>query len=107
MFAIRAPRLFDGDAFTGDGVTVLVDDGRIAGVEPGFPDVGERWEVVEFEDATVLPGLIDTHVHLVTDSADGALDRVAGYSEQGAGRRDVRWFTAAPGGGRDDGAGPG
>jgi len=74
--------LFDGDAFTGDGVTVLVDDGRIAGVEPGFPDVGERWEVVEFEDATVLPGLIDTHVHLVTDSADRALDRVAGYSEQ-------------------------
>ena len=33
-------------------------------------------------DATVLPGLIDTHVHLVTDSGPMALDRVAGYSEQ-------------------------
>ena len=28
-----------------------------------------------------IRGLIDTHVHLVCDGADGALDRAAGYSE--------------------------
>ncbi len=81
MLAIRAARLFDGDAFSDGGVTVFLDEGRIAGVESGFPEVGERCAVFEYPDATVLPGLIDTHVHLVTDSRERALDRVAGYSE--------------------------
>ena len=31
-------------------------------------------------DGTLLPGLTDAHVHLVADSGDSALDRVAGYS---------------------------
>lgn len=31
---------------------------------------------------TLLPGLIDAHAHLVTDSGDSALDRVAGFSAQ-------------------------
>ena len=33
-------------------------------------------EVHDYPSATVLPGLIDTHVHLVADSEVGALDRV-------------------------------
>ena len=37
--------------------------------------------VVEFSDATVLPGLIDTHVHLAADSGFGALDRIAGFTD--------------------------
>jgi imidazolonepropionase-like amidohydrolase len=32
-------------------------------------------------DATLLPGLIDMHVHLCGDSEMGALDRVAGYRD--------------------------
>jgi imidazolonepropionase-like amidohydrolase len=31
-------------------------------------------------EGTLLPGLIDAHAHLVADSGDSALDRVAGYS---------------------------
>jgi imidazolonepropionase-like amidohydrolase len=77
------PRLFDGNFFSGGGgVTVLVDGGRIRAVEAGYPDIGDGWEVLEFDDATLLPGLIDTHVHLVADSQDRALERVAGYSDQ-------------------------
>jgi imidazolonepropionase-like amidohydrolase len=34
------------------------------------------------ETATVLPGLIDTHVHLGADSEVGALDRLPGYSPE-------------------------
>jgi len=30
----------------------------------------------------VLPGLVDTHVHLVADSQQNALDRVAGFTEE-------------------------
>jgi imidazolonepropionase-like amidohydrolase len=33
-------------------------------------------------DGTLLPGLIEAHTHLVTDSGVSALDRVGGYSDQ-------------------------
>ncbi|HEV7979229.1 amidohydrolase family protein [Amycolatopsis sp.] len=79
MLALRAARGFDGEQMLADGVTVLVDDGRIVGVESGWPEVGERWQVLEFAGATVLPGLIDTHVHLGGDSENGALERLAEY----------------------------
>jgi imidazolonepropionase-like amidohydrolase len=38
--------------------------------------------VTDHGAATVLPGLIDTHVHLVADSGPMALDRVAGFSDE-------------------------
>jgi imidazolonepropionase-like amidohydrolase len=81
MLVLRAARMFDGERFTGGGVTVLVDDGRIVGVEQGLRDGPDGWPVIDHPDATILPGLIDTHVHLVTDSELGALDRVAGYGD--------------------------
>jgi hypothetical protein len=34
MFAIRASACFDGAQFVTGGATVLVDDGRIVGIEP-------------------------------------------------------------------------
>lgn len=67
--------------FVTGGATVLVEGGRIVGVEPARYDVPADCRVDEHVDATVLPGLIDTHVHLVTDSGPMALDRVAGYSD--------------------------
>ena len=82
MVAIRSARVFDGERFLDGGGTVLVRDGRIVGVEPGFPDLGTDWEIVDCSDGTVLPGLIDTHVHLVADSQQDALDRVAGFTEE-------------------------
>jgi imidazolonepropionase-like amidohydrolase len=65
----------------GGAVTVLVKEGRIAGVEPGYPEIGADWPIVEYPGATVLPGLVDAHVHLGGDSANGALDRLAGYPD--------------------------
>lgn len=81
MLAIRATQLFDGEKFSTGGATVLIDGNRIVGVEEGFPEVGEQWQVVNHGDATILPGLIDTHVHLVADGGVGALDRVAGFTD--------------------------
>ena len=61
MIAIRCSALFDGTSLLTGGATVVVDGGSIVGVEAGHPDPGSGVEVVEFGDATVLPGLIDTH----------------------------------------------
>ncbi|HEX6877741.1 MAG TPA: amidohydrolase family protein [Nocardioidaceae bacterium] len=81
MHAIRAAHAFDGASFREGGATVVVGDGLIVGVEDyGFP-LPEDCPAVRFE-GTLLPGLIDTHSHLVTDSGVAALDRVAGYSDE-------------------------
>ncbi|HVM22139.1 MAG TPA: amidohydrolase family protein [Sphingomicrobium sp.] len=44
--------------------TVVVRGKRVAEVRPGFIDVAGA-EVVDLRNSTVLPGLIDMHVHLV------------------------------------------
>ncbi|MDQ4009443.1 MAG: amidohydrolase family protein [Actinomycetota bacterium] len=81
MLAIKAGRAFDGEQQMPGGVLALIDQGRIVGVEPAAAPLPEGWAVVEFPGATVLPGLIDTHVHLGGDSHDGALDRLPGYRD--------------------------
>src|SRR5919199_4624574 len=82
MLMIKAAGLFDGERFLPGPATVAVEDGTIAGVEHGWPEAPEQVEVLDLGDVTVLPGLVDTHVHLVGDSEWGALDRVAGYSRE-------------------------
>jgi imidazolonepropionase-like amidohydrolase len=79
--AIRSTHAFDGESFRRSGATVLVDDGLIVGVEPYDFPLPDRCPVTS-HDGTVLPGLIDAHTHLVTDSGVSALDRVAGCSDE-------------------------
>jgi imidazolonepropionase-like amidohydrolase len=76
MFGIRAGTAFDGERVVPGGALVLVDDGRIAGVEPGAAPAPEGWQVLEVPRGTVLPGLVDTHAHLCADGTDGTLDRI-------------------------------
>ena len=81
MRAIRARHVYDGESFLSAGATVLVEDGLIIGVESyGFQVPGDC--LVTGHEGTLLPGLIDAHAHLVADSGDSALDRVAGYSDE-------------------------
>jgi imidazolonepropionase-like amidohydrolase len=80
VFAIRAKHAFDGEDFRVGGATLLLEDGRIVGVESVAYEPPSHCELIDCGDATVLPGLIDTHVHLVGDSEVMALERAAGYS---------------------------
>jgi imidazolonepropionase-like amidohydrolase len=67
--AIRAAALFDGSVLVSDPL-VLVADGRIAEVAFGPPAaVPPDVEPVELPGATLLPGLVDTHVHLAFDGS--------------------------------------
>jgi imidazolonepropionase-like amidohydrolase len=66
VFLIRNTRIFIGDGKVIENGAVLIRDGKIAGVYEGAgPDPDPlKAEVVEGAGKTLLPGLIDTHVHL-------------------------------------------
>lgn len=59
---ITRARVFDG-MDTREPATVLIDDGRIVSIGGPAPDDAEIAEVVDGAGATLLPGLIDAHVH--------------------------------------------
>lgn len=67
-------RVFDGEAFLDRRADVVVTDGIVADVEPTG---GLTWEegatVVDGAGRTLLPGLIDAHVHVLFSNA-GSLE---------------------------------
>jgi imidazolonepropionase-like amidohydrolase len=75
MLAIRAARVFDGERMLAGGAQVVIDEGRIASVGPRSAPAPDGYTVREF-DGTLLPGLIDAHVHLCADAGPGALERL-------------------------------
>jgi imidazolonepropionase-like amidohydrolase len=56
---IKARRVVDGTGGVVDNAAVTVQDGRITRVGPAQGD-----EAIDLGDATLLPGFIDTHVHI-------------------------------------------
>ena len=74
---IHAGQFWDG---SGNGlqsnVTVTVVDDRIESVTEGFVSAAEGETVIDLRNRTVLPGLIDLHVHIESEtSPGGALNR--------------------------------
>ena len=47
--------------------TVLVEDGKIVSITAGIDRTATGDDIIDLSDKTVLPGLIDTHVHLTGD----------------------------------------
>lgn len=46
--------------------TILIEDGRITAINPGYHLPRDDRAVIDLSDAYVLPGLIDSHVHLLS-----------------------------------------
>jgi imidazolonepropionase-like amidohydrolase len=80
LHALRAPVVFDGTDFVPGGATVLVDADTIVGVEPYDAAVPLACPVTTYV-GTLLPGLVDTHVHLVSDAGLGSLERAGAESD--------------------------
>lgn len=74
---IHAGRLIDGESDNArNDVTISVDGGVITSVERGFAEAGPNDSVIDLRNQTVLPGLMDTHVHLTGEySARSNLNR--------------------------------
>src|SRR5260221_5096265 len=79
-YVLKAARMFDGknNALVSPGL-VVVSDGKIVGVGVGAgAETPAGAQVIDFGDATLLPGFIDAHTHLTMmyreDYARAALD---------------------------------
>ncbi|MFN3313357.1 MAG: amidohydrolase family protein [Hyphomonas sp.] len=67
---IHAGRVLDkpGNAVRG-ATTITVTDGRIVSLENGYRNAADRSvRVINLRDQFVMPGLIDSHVHLTSDT---------------------------------------
>ncbi|MCM2422804.1 amidohydrolase family protein [Streptomyces sp. RKAG293] len=70
--ALRCARMFDVEA--GEVLTdriVLVEGERITAVRPAAAGVPEGVEVIDLGDASLSPGLVDLHTHLIGIAACG------------------------------------
>ncbi|WP_158647239.1 amidohydrolase family protein [Actinoplanes sp. ATCC 53533] len=79
-FVVRATHAFDGQRFVPDGLQVQVQGDRIVAVRPAHAPLPVGLPVLDRPDTTLLPGLIDTHVHLVAGAEPDALSLDAGRS---------------------------
>jgi imidazolonepropionase-like amidohydrolase len=57
--------------------TLVIRDGKIASILPGYVSAPAGSTIIDLKDKSVLPGLIDSHVHLLSElSPQSALNEV-------------------------------
>lgn len=62
---VQCGHLIDGIANTAQqSVTIIIEGNKITGIEKGYTSGGSADKVIDLKNETVLPGLIDCHVHL-------------------------------------------
>jgi imidazolonepropionase-like amidohydrolase len=74
---IHCGNLIDGKANVAQSqMTVIVEGNKITSVEKGFTTPGSADKLIDLSKKTVMPGLIDLHVHIESEtSKDQALQR--------------------------------
>jgi imidazolonepropionase-like amidohydrolase len=82
VLAIRSARLFDGVADQLQArPLVLVDGGRITDVDFTGADPPDGAALVDLGQVTLLPGLVDSHSHLVFDASSDPVGHLAGTDD--------------------------
>ncbi|MGL4542980.1 MAG: amidohydrolase family protein [Polymorphobacter sp.] len=73
LTVIHAGRLLDQPGKAARGAsTIVVQDGRIVSVTDGFAPAPAGATLINLQSSFVLPGLIDSHVHLESDAGGNA-----------------------------------
>ena len=89
---IKAATLYDGTANPPieDGVLVIVGD-RVSYFGPeADASIPDGAEIVDFGDRTVMPGMIDAHVHILSSGSESSGDELRTATEQEALLQGVR-----------------
>ncbi len=81
LTALRAAWLFDGagSSMVRDPV-VVIDGATIIAVDSGV-SAPEGAEIIDLPGATLLPGLVDTHVHLAFDASTDPVGHLSGRED--------------------------
>src|SRR5690554_842533 len=53
-------------------MTIVIDEGRIIGIEQGYKTATAGDLVIDRKDSTVMPGFIDMHTHLTSQLGPGS-----------------------------------
>lgn len=61
---VHAGRLIDGESDPVTEMTIRIDGRTITGIERGYTVAGPDDTIIDLADYTVMPGLMDMHVHL-------------------------------------------
>jgi imidazolonepropionase-like amidohydrolase len=64
MVYIKAGKVFDGNDFIGSKV-IVIQDGVIQDIRDAGVSIPEGAEVIDARGITILPGLIDSHIHFM------------------------------------------
>ncbi|MEO7361322.1 MAG: amidohydrolase family protein, partial [Gemmatimonadaceae bacterium] len=87
---LRTSRMIDGIGSVRQNVDIVVENGRIARIQPSVGALPAG--AIDLRGRTVLPGLIDTHVHLgwylnaanrLHQARDGDTPAVSAYNQAG------------------------
>ncbi len=80
---LTAPRVVTGEGSVADGA-VVIGNGALEWVGPvaGLPAQFAGWARSDYPGATILPGLIDSHVHLAFDGGPDPAARMQGESDE-------------------------
>jgi imidazolonepropionase-like amidohydrolase len=92
--AIRAEHVFDGYRFHRGPVVVTIEDGRISSVDFRGAVCPPETTLIDVGDRTLLPGLVDAHVHLCWDPGGNPED-LAGEPYEAQVQRARRHAAAA------------
>jgi imidazolonepropionase-like amidohydrolase len=70
MNVLRCGRLIDGSGTPPvSDMAITIEEGVIAAVEPGRSLAANHANIADLSDATVIPGFVDAHVHLLFQAA--------------------------------------
>jgi imidazolonepropionase-like amidohydrolase len=80
---LTAPRVITGDETVADGA-VVVGDRTVDWVGPaeGLPAEYAAWPRADYPGSTIMPGLIDSHVHLGFDGGPAPAARMRGETDE-------------------------
>lgn len=71
---IQCGKLIDGLSNTAiQSATIIVEGNKIIRIDKGYTSGGAAGKVIDLKSKTVLPGLIDSHVHLESEYGKNSL----------------------------------